>query len=891
MDDERKPVAGGQPDYRHKLDGALRTLLEMDETTIRERIRQDDQRLQRLRERIIREVERDLPGELARRAEGKPPQQPSTSGVEALRAEMLRLRRGELVPDSILAVVRRDLLPELHVRAITTFTGNRTDLEALGLQVGSQAQDVFTVVGTPQQLRDLAAQPACRNLRAPRVFFPVVENASAQAQIAAVHLPHLPQNPHGYEGNGILVGIIDSALDVTHRTFRDPGGTNGTRLLYYWVQVPYDTFDAFFEPDPLTGVALTNLPGQDPAAWSAAGAAGTRPDFTGLNFGRLYTQADINNAITSATHYGTGNNRICCRPEYRIDASGNLHSEHGTHCAGIAAGNGREANGTAGAHIGAAPQATIIYVCTDRTEDHILQAISFILTAAGTPNNLPVVISISLGSFAGPHNGTTNYDHAIDHHLDSHFNRSVVIAAGNDNNKQAHLAGTIAAGSTTSFTWTDATSGGFLDIWYDGPELDYCITHGTTSNYRTAGQDYSGSLGGEAVVATRSAPPGSGLSNILIEFQGAVRGDAYTIDLRNPHANQPAGFHAWTEGNEWAASLAPFTRDATTLSDDACGNSVLTLGAALKVTPAANPATGELTRDSSGAGPTLDGRIKPEIIAVGDSVVSAASDQGNGWTTMSGTSMAAPLAAGAVALLLEAYTSAPLNLRLNQDTIKALLTQHTNTLSLNLDPNQAGYQALQRNLYGYGRLRMQTPIDLTQATPGVDVWVRTAGDDWGKRPYTGDCFCSAPDIRVCQANTDTLATEIHWNTRYDVKVTVRNLGDANATATTVTLKYTLPWTAPTSWFEAEDAGGGKLHKNVDINAMDQREVVFQWTPKQGDHPTAPADQTHFCLLAELDQASDHPVYQQPSTAGATAWSKNICGTNNVALHNLNILQP
>ena len=51
---------------------------------------------------------------------------------------------------------------------------------------------------------------------------------------------------------------------------------------------------------------------------------------------------------------------------------------------------------------------------------------------------------------------------------------------------------------------------------------------------------------------------------------------------------------------------------------------------------------------------------------------------------------------------------------------------------------------------------------------------------------------------------------------------------------------------------------------------------------------APAGNNHFCLLAEVDHASDTLAFPAPTTAGGSAWESNIKNTNNVALRNLNI---
>ncbi|MCH7574119.1 MAG: S8 family peptidase [Candidatus Marinimicrobia bacterium] len=64
--------------------------------------------------------------------------------------------------------------------------------------------------------------------------------------------------------------------------------------------------------------------------------------------------------------------------------------------------------------------------------------------------------------------------------------------------------------------------------------------------------------------------------------------------------------------------------------------------------------TGALASFSS-HGPTADGRIKPDVVARGVSVVCAAPNDPGAYTTKNGTSLAAPLVAGSVALILQAH--------------------------------------------------------------------------------------------------------------------------------------------------------------------------------------------------------------------------------------------
>jgi hypothetical protein len=170
----------------------------------------------------------------------------------------------------------------------------------------------------------------------------------------------------------------------------------------------------------------------------------------------------------------------------------------------------------------------------------------------------------------------------------------------------------------------------------------------------------------------------------------------------------------------------------------------------------------------------------------------------------------------------------------------------------------------------------------------VDLWVRTADDDYGLEPYPGGCFCQSPDIKVCSVGTNNEIRQITWNTTYDVRVRVRNLGDSNAVGTTVRLKYTYPHTAPNNWVPAKDSANNNCEKVATVNAMDECELVFKWKPRQGEVPGAPAGQTHFCLLSEVDHVLDPLIYGSAGVSGQPSWSLNIRGTNNLALQNLHI---
>lgn len=114
---------------------------------------------------------------------------------------------------------------------------------------------------------------------------------------------------------------------------------------------------------------------------------------------------------------------------------------------------------------------------------------------------------------------------------------------------------------------------------------------------------------------------------------------------------------------------------------------------------------GELA-DFSSYGPTFDGRIKPELVAPGKAVVSAfpsyntinsalLTDNQAKWASFAGTSMAAPVVSGSVALLLQQ------NPQLHFEAVRNLLT--TTALT---DSQTQSEGPLPNSHWGYGKLNI-----------------------------------------------------------------------------------------------------------------------------------------------------------------------------------------
>ncbi len=113
--------------------------------------------------------------------------------------------------------------------------------------------------------------------------------------------------------------------------------------------------------------------------------------------------------------------------------------------------------------------------------------------------------------------------------------------------------------------------------------------------------------------------------------------------------------YVWT-GIQWDTSTAVRSADGPydCLSATAVAKNVLTVGAVHKQPNYDGPASVQMSFFSSW-GPTDDGRIKPDLVTAGVSLLSAASLNDDSYQFLSGTSMASPGVAGTLALLQQRY--------------------------------------------------------------------------------------------------------------------------------------------------------------------------------------------------------------------------------------------
>lgn len=114
-----------------------------------------------------------------------------------------------------------------------------------------------------------------------------------------------------------------------------------------------------------------------------------------------------------------------------------------------------------------------------------------------------------------------------------------------------------------------------------------------------------------------------------------------------------------------------------------------------------NTTSSDTINDSSSRGPvTVDGsnRNKPDVTAPGTSIRS--STTGNGYTVMSGTSMAAPHVAGLAALLISANPGLSGSVSLVEDMVRA----NAVPLTTNQGCGEDGPDDVPNNVFGWGRI-------------------------------------------------------------------------------------------------------------------------------------------------------------------------------------------
>ena len=419
--------------------------------------------------------------------------------------------------------VPRDTTPVTVVLEVES--ADREALGAAGLYFIEGSGPVLTGTVLPASVLDVAEVPGVLRIELPRA-----SRMQLHESVPATHADVVRTGPLGLDGRGVIIGVVDSGIDIYHQSFRRPNGR--TRLLSLLdTTAPYTlragggpnggTFTISWQPPDKNGVtppvqttaslrfdatapqvqaALVALAAVDPGDVAVTGGplpgAGIVVSFQGQYLNKDIEPLTVNSSVTPAPSVITVargreysateiNDRLLAPgapPFGSWDADG-----HGSHVMGIAGGDGSQPGNChlSDYYVGVAPGADLIAVKTTFDDAENMRGVSYIFGQAAALNQ-PAVVNLSYGGESGARDGSAPDELLFDWLLSrTPQGRAIVVAAGNDgalfdvNNPSLgpyrdgglHTVASIAANASTTIRFVIGPGDkkdDWFDFWYAG---------------------------------------------------------------------------------------------------------------------------------------------------------------------------------------------------------------------------------------------------------------------------------------------------------------------------------------------------------------------------------------------------------------------------------------
>jgi len=382
------------------------------------------------------------------------------------------------------------------------------------------------------------------------------------------------------------------------------------------------------------------------------GNGGRAPE--GFNYGTEYTREDIDRALQTDAPFDVVPSR---------DNNG-----HGTALAAVAGGSN-------GSYRGAAPEAEFVIVKLKEAKPYLRE---FYLVPDETPayqeNDLmlamayverfvrsferPVVLCIGIGTNQGDHSGESPFAQYLSG-VARRRGMAVVICGGNEGNAAHHYLGRLLQGDygisgiaspmgeAMEIRVSEGCRGFYMELWGQAPDL-YTVSVRTPGGEQTPViyYGYRGSVKYSFVYEKSTVTIGSMLSEgisgeelIYFRFETPTPG-IWTVRVNSVQAPTVGIFHAWLPINAFLDVPVSFLKPNpyTTLTEPGMSRNPITVST--------YDASNNSFYINSGRGFDRIGGIKPQMAAPG---VEVATGRG----TMTGSSIAAGLAAGTIAQFMQ----------------------------------------------------------------------------------------------------------------------------------------------------------------------------------------------------------------------------------------------
>lgn len=443
----------------------------------------------------------------------------------------------------------------------------------------------FGIVSIPMdKFADLARNKNIRYIEIPKSLY-TTDNASNRASCV-----QQARDTFNLQGEGVLIGFIDSGIDYTHPGFRNDDGT--TRVEYI-----YDLSQG----------------------------------------GQIYNKAKINEALKSNDPYSIVNSYD--------------ETAHGTHVAGIACAGGKINPNYYGV---APKSSIAMVKSTRGSfalSTNIMRGLKF-LVDKGKELGMPLVVNISLSTNDGAHNGTSLLEQYIST-IATLERITICIAAGNEGSAAHHIGGDLYGERRVSMNIASDERSVVINLYtsvLQDISINIVSPTGNTSGDIEISEGYKqGSVGSDRYRIIDTGPkPFDIVGEVVLSL--TPNGDYLStgqweviIKVTN---NYTGIFDMWLPILEGLNTKTKFLQPTVTntLGIPATVPNIIAVGSY-------NYVNRNISSFSGRGRPTIFAPIRPDLVAPGENITSVAPNRG--FDSKSGTSMATPHVAGIAGLLMQ----------------------------------------------------------------------------------------------------------------------------------------------------------------------------------------------------------------------------------------------